>query len=102
MVTNCNIPKYFNTSHVRKEWKRFEFLKGQKLDAKGWLNDVLSCVRELDKKSFTLSEMYSFDAKLQKLHPTNHNVRPKIRQQLQVLRDHGILEFQGQGQYRLK
>ncbi len=89
-------------THVRKEWKRFEFLKEQNLDAKGWLNDVLSCVRALDKKTFTLEEVYSFDARLQKLHPTNHNVRPKIRQQLQILRDHGILEFQGQGQYRLK
>ena len=87
---------------MRKEWKRFEFLKGQKLDAKGWLNAILSCVRELDKKTFTLSEIYSFDTRLQQLHPTNHNVRPKIRQQLQVLRDNGILEFIGPGQYRLK
>jgi type II restriction enzyme len=89
-------------SRVRKEWKRFAFLKGQKLDAKGWLNDVLSCVRELNKKTFTLEEMYSFDARLQKQHPTNHNVRPKIRQQLQMLRDNGILEFVGRGQYKMK
>ena len=69
---------------------------------KGWLNDVLTCVRELDKPTFTLEETYSFDTGLQKLHPTNHNVRPKIRQQLQVLRDNGILEFVGPGKYRLK
>ncbi|MBC7219600.1 MAG: restriction endonuclease, partial [Hadesarchaea archaeon] len=27
---------------------------------------------------------------------------PKIRQQLQVLRDHGIIEFLGKGNYRIK
>ena len=29
------------------------------------------------------------------------NVRPKIRQQLQALRDHGWLEVLGGGRYRL-
>jgi len=31
----------------------------------------------------------------------NHNIRPKIRQQLQILRDLGFLEFLGDGSYRL-
>jgi type II restriction enzyme len=35
------------------------------------------------------------------LHPLNRNIRPKIRQQLQVMRDHGVLEFLGQGRYRI-
>lgn len=34
------------------------------------------------------------------LYPGNNNVRPKIRQQLQVLRDRGWLEFNGRGVYR--
>ncbi len=34
-------------------------------------------------------------------YPNNKNVRPKIRQQLQVLRDLGLIEFEGQGKYTL-
>ena len=37
-----------------------------------------------------------------RLYPANHNVRPKIRQQLQVLRDRGWLEFVGRGRYRVR
>ncbi len=36
-------------------------------------------------------------ARLSALYPDNHNVRPKIRQQLQVLRDRGWLSFGGRG-----
>jgi type II restriction enzyme len=31
----------------------------------------------------------------------NRHVRQKIRQQLQVLRDRGYLEFKGKGRYRV-
>ena len=34
------------------------------------------------------------------LHPDNRHVRDKIRQQLQVLRDLGLVEFLGRGRYR--
>lgn len=30
----------------------------------------------------------------------NHHVKDKIRQQLQMLRDNGIIEFTGRGHYR--
>ena len=36
-----------------------------------------------------------------RLHPQNRFVRPKIRQQLQILRDLGLLEFLGRGRYRV-
>jgi len=39
---------------------------------------------------------------LAKLHPKNKHIPDKIRQQLQVLRDHGIIEFLGRGEYRIK
>ena len=35
------------------------------------------------------------------LHPENNHVKPKIRQQLQVLRDAGVLEFVSRGKYRV-
>lgn len=69
------------------------------MNKRGWLLDVLSCVEKLDSE-FTLAEMYSFDNALSKLHPSNNNIRPKIRQQLQLLRDMGIIEFTSRGKYR--
>ena len=93
---------YFSKNTVRKNWKQFEFFKNQTLEAKGWLSDVLACVRELDKKEFTLQEMYDFVPKLERLHPGNKHVPDKIRQQLQVLRDNGILNFISPGKYKLK
>jgi len=63
--------------------------------------DVLACVREIRKPEFTLIEMYRFEKRLGDMHKDNRNVRPKIRQQLQTLRDRGILEFLGHGRYRV-
>jgi type II restriction enzyme len=39
---------------------------------------------------------------LHALHPSNRHIRPKIRQQLQVLRNLGLLEFVLPGEYRMK
>ena len=60
---------------------------------------VLACVNKIPDERFTLSEMYGFEAELQVRHPGNNNVRAKIRQQLQLLRDRGLLEFEGRGVY---
>ena len=70
------------------------------LDARGWLLDVLNCINRIPKEVFSLDEVYQFDQELQMRHPQNNNVRPKIRQQLQALRDKGFLEFLDRGQYR--
>lgn len=67
--------------------------------ARGWLADVLRCVERL-YSTFTLENVYPFEAGLVAKHPKNRNVRPKIRQQLQVLRDLGLVEFVTPGVYR--
>lgn len=87
---------------VLEEWQRTLFLRDQSLDARGWLLDVMKCVESLGKRDFTLEEMYSFERKLGELYPGNQNVRPKIRQQLQFLRDRGFIEFVSRGNYRLR
>ena len=33
-------------------------------------------------------------------HAENHNIKAKLRQQLQMLRDRGVIEFLGNGLYR--
>lgn len=91
---------------VRKRFVREEFSRVKQLaeippSLRGWALDVLQAVRQLDKPEFTLQEMYAFEQQLKALHPSNQNVRPKIRQQLQVLRDFGLLRFGAKGNYRV-
>jgi hypothetical protein len=50
---------------------------------------------------FTTAEVYAFERELERLHPDNRHVRDKIRQQLQVLRDAGLLVHVGRGKWRL-
>ena len=64
------------------------------------------CVRKMQEMTrsdeFVLQEFYkAFEDYLGGLHPENRNVQPKIRQQLQILRDNGILEFLNGGHYRV-
>jgi type II restriction enzyme len=73
----------------------------QKLEAKGWLLDVMRCVELIGKETFTLQDIYQHEAMLKDLHPENNNVQAKIRQQLQVLRDAGFLAFLDRGVYRV-
>lgn len=86
---------------ILTEWQKTAFLDNQTQSAKGWLVDVMSCVDRLSANGFSLDDVYRFEAYLSGLYPENNNVRPKIRQQLQVLRDNGYLEFLGGGHYRL-
>ena len=67
----------------------------------GWRKDVFGCLLNIAKDVFILDEVYKFEKQLFHLHPENRNVRPKIRQQLQVLRDMGLIEFTARkGVYR--
>ncbi len=63
--------------------------------------DVLQVVESLKKEEFLLSDVYEHAGELSRLHPQNAHVNDKIRQQLQVLRDRGLLHFLGGGRYRL-
>jgi len=53
----------------------------------------MRAVEAVGRPEFTLDDVYAHEATLSALYPGNHNVRPKIRQQLQVLRDRGWLAF---------
>lgn len=86
---------------VLAQWKHTLFLRDEGLETKGWLLDVMKCVELIGKKEFQLDDVYAFEEKLSGLYPNNKNVKPKIRQQLQYLRDKGYLEFVSRGYYRL-
>jgi type II restriction enzyme len=87
---------------VLASWRRTLFLRDQKADARGWLIEVMKCVEMIGAPDFDIEAAYAFESRLQNIYPNNNNVRPKIRQQLQVLRDHGYLDFLGRGRYRLR
>src|SRR5260370_42202608 len=53
--------------------------------------DVLTAVRSLGKPEFTNEDAYTLTSHLEKLHPGNRHIRDKIRQQLQLFRDTGLL-----------
>lgn len=84
---------------INKVYKT-EFLRESKLDARGWTLDVLNCVNMIKDTTFTLGQIYGFEEMLSIKHPDNHHVKDKIRQQLQMLRNNGIIEFIGRGHYR--
>ena len=88
-------------NHVRDQYARIRPLKSLNADQRGWTLDVLNVVRSLNKREISLSEVYAHDEELAALHPANRHVRDKIRQQLQVLRDIGLLRFLGHGSYKL-
>jgi type II restriction enzyme len=88
---------------VVANWQRTLFLREEKeILAKGWLLDIMRCVDELGKKEFMLDEIYHFEKYLSALHPENKHVKDKIRQQLQMLRDKGYLDFINKGKYKIK
>ncbi len=87
---------------VLQEWQKTLFLRDESPETRGWLLDVMKCVESLGKREFTLDEVYTFERHLGDLYPGNENVRPKIRQQLQNLRDRGFIDFVSRGSYRLR
>ncbi|MBE3091907.1 MAG: restriction endonuclease [Candidatus Atribacteria bacterium] len=93
---------HFPEKEVQRNWKRLSFMDKEHAGKRAWLSDILYCIQQLNKKEFTLDEMYNWEDYLSKLHPKNYNIKPKIRQQLQMLRDGGILEFKSRGAYIIK
>ncbi|MBK5913275.1 hypothetical protein [Rhodocyclus purpureus] len=51
--------------------------------------------------SASLSDLYSLEEKARAIFPGNNNVKPKLRQQLQRLRDLGWLSFEGNARYKI-
>ena len=66
----------------------------------GWKLEVFNCLESIENQTFDLSEAYEFENVLSDKHPDNHNIKDKIRQQLQYLRDLGLIEFKDRGLYR--
>jgi len=109
---------------VRARYTRLKPIREIKTTQRGWTLDVLNIVRRLVNSEgraprdpnfsgqsgtrvtrpsgeFTTDDVYTHDRELEKLHPDNRHVKDKIRQQLQVLRDMGLLLHIDRGVWRL-
>ena len=87
---------------VHEKFLRLKPLEDISPRERGWTLDVLRIVRSLGRKEFTNGDVYAFESQLERLHPNNRHVRDKIRQQLQVLRDRGLLVQVQRGVWALK
>jgi type II restriction enzyme len=85
--------------NVMQQWQKTVFLRKETPQSRGWLLDTLACIEKIPGKEFQLADIYAFEKELQALHPENNFIRDKIRQQLQVLRDKGLIEFTSRGCY---
>lgn len=92
--------KIIEQEKVQIKLKSTDFLRSKSLEARGWILDILNCVEEIKKQSFTLDELYAFENRLKIKYPNNNHIKDKIRQQLQFLRDKGLIEFNGRGNYK--
>ncbi len=85
---------------VLSDFNRAAFLEEKSINNREWIIDVMNCINRIPHNEFSLSDVYQFEKELGVKHPNNNNIRPKIRQQLQVLRDKGIISFESRGQYK--
>lgn len=79
--------------------KKTEFIRQYELDTRGWIIDILNCINRIESRDFTLEQVYQFEEQLADKHPENNHIKEKIRQQLQVLRNKGVIKFNGRGHY---
>lgn len=85
---------------VKEAFNKTLFIREKTLNSKGWILDILKCIDLIPKKKFTLDDIYKFENNLKIKYPNNNFIKDKIRQQLQILRDKGFIEFKGNGNYK--
>ena len=95
--------KVQSKNEIIDNWNKTIFLKENKnFESRGWLLDIIKCIEKINKKDFTLNEIYQFENYLKLKYPNNNNIQAKIRQQLQILRDKNFLEFSSRGKYKMR
>lgn len=90
---------------VQSQFDRTLFLSEKGTEARNWTTAVMNCIDDLPVRPgdcFELADVYGFEDRLAETYPDNQNVRAKIRQQMQELRNIGLVEFLGNGEYRLR
>ena len=66
----------------------------------GWKLEMFFCLNSISGQMFSLKDAYYYENHFKIKYPDNKNVKAKIRQQIQFLRDLGLIEFLSDGKYR--
>jgi HKD family nuclease len=97
-------PIVLDESEINKKSGEFEIYTGGIetiiSSLKGWKLEIFKCLMLLPKPTFSLNDLTQFKTHLQRRFPSNNFIEAKIRQQLQYLRDIGLVEFLGNGKYK--
>ena len=88
-------------STSREAFAKLESLSMLSTINRTWAATILGLTNRLPAKKFLLRDLYKFESELQFLFPNNQHIKPKIRQQLQFLRNAGLIKFCGGGTYEL-
>lgn len=89
-----------NPAQIVKQLHQSNQLKINNIENRGWMMDILKCINDIPTQTFLLDEIYAYENILKNKHPQNNHIRPKIRQQLQYLRNKGVIAFLGGGSYK--
>lgn len=95
--------KALSRDEARATFRRFDDLNKKPAETRGWLADVLRIVEQVAPQpgdAFDLAQLKGYTGQLAARHPKNRHVDEKVRQQLQVLRDKGVIAFEKPGKYR--
>jgi type II restriction enzyme len=92
--------KFEERKTILEKWSKTAFLANQKQENRGWTIEVLKAIEKIPSNDFNLNDVYKLEANFKEKFPNNNFVRDKLRQQLQMLRDKGLIEFKGKGHYR--
>ncbi|MFZ3131898.1 MAG: phospholipase D-like domain-containing protein [Desulfosporosinus sp.] len=66
----------------------------------GWKLAIFRLLNSVPKNIFELKDVYIQKEYLQQQYPDNKNIEAKVRQQLQFLRELGLVKFLGSGYYK--
>lgn len=86
-----------NVLETRQKWL---FLEEENQKNKWRIIDTMNCIDKIHDTVFYLDQIYAFENQLKVKYPNNNFIKDKLRQQLQILRDKGVIEFLGQGKYK--
>lgn len=98
------MPKLPALPGVREVEDRMDLLTSAEANAVaktmvGWTRDTFDVIASLPAQ-FGVEAVYAFAPTMAQRHPENQHIEAKLRQQLQRLRDLGLVEFLGGGRYR--
>lgn len=85
---------------VMAQFNYLKTLQTKSMSARGWMIDTMKCIDKIPNDVFQLSDIYQFENELRTKYPNNNFIKDKLRQQLQLLRDKGLIEFVSRGIYK--